>query len=75
MSPEDRGLLSLKDFTGSVTYAGRHQGTECILADPKQAAGKVLTSCIGARLSATLAQDLLSSVLGACFPSSCLSFR
>lgn len=40
-SLEDRHVPSLKTFSGSISYAGRHQGIECIFAKPLEAANKV----------------------------------
>ena len=37
----ERDVPSAKAFKGIVTFAGRHQGTECSLTAPESATGKV----------------------------------
>ena len=39
-----RDIPSVKAFKGTVTFAGRHQGTECSLVAPESANGKVPAS-------------------------------
>ena len=39
-----RDIPSVKAFKGTVTFAGRHQGTECSLVAPENANGKVPVS-------------------------------
>ncbi len=39
-----RDIPSVKAFKGTVTFAGRHQGTECSLVAPENATGKVPVS-------------------------------
>lgn len=41
MPLQGRDLPSTKAFKGRITFAGRHQGTECCLVTQETAANKV----------------------------------
>jgi threonine dehydrogenase-like Zn-dependent dehydrogenase len=51
---EDRDLPSTRKFSGIITYAGKHQGTECSLANQAQAKDKALMTYASTSICANL---------------------